>query len=356
MLQVENNFEEAVDVDTDSQFGNSERKQAKSFEKTNYFQLNSGTNVYRIMPPMFSCLEEGHWAVYYGRHFGYFDERGKQKSYSCMKKYDKETRALVEDCPFCLDQESKLSCKKSAEARVTTLANQIDTLQSKGKTASDLQELIGELEDAKRELSVATRQYSARQQRFWVNAMNLDGEFGLLALPKTVYEALQGKRTEDKESGKFNRAPGLLQWIKEKEKIDALDVNQGCFWSITRSGSSQFDTEYTVTPYKTERQLDDDTVVWATKKAPLSAEQKKQALVKCKDLNHAFDYMFLSQEQALAVINGGSSAVTAVENAPRPVEVEQEVSKPVASVAPVAETPKHFPSDKELLEKFKKKK
>lgn len=350
MQNLDSNSEEAVDVD-DSNFGTSETKSNfKPFEKVNYFQFKNGVNVYRIMPPMFSCLEQGHYAKYYSRHWGYFDENGRQKSFNCLKKYDDTTRELVEECPFCTDQENKFQSKKAAEALVATLTDKINKAQSQGASREDLTEEIDELQSAKEDLLVANKQYSPRQQRFWVNAMNLQGEFGLLALPKTVYEALVGKRDQDQKTGKFVRGTGQIQKVKEKEKIDPLGVNEGVFWAIERTGSGQFDTEYTVGPFKAERQLDDGTVVEVSKRAPLSAEQKQLALKKCKDLNTVFNHLFLTKEQAEAVVNGSPSAVNAVNNAPRKVETSE--SKTQSENTFNRKVPEWNPSDAELLKKF----
>ena len=356
MLDVNANNEEAVDVDTDNQFGTSESKSKnfKPFDKANYFNFKSGVNVYRIMPAMFSNLESGHWAVYYGRHFGYVDSEGKMKSFTCIKKYDEETRALVEECPFCVDQETKKARKESLDHEVKELHAQINKHQSVGTHPDQIAALQRELKDKSSELSVASKLYNARQKRFWVNAMNMNGEFGLLGLPQTVYEGLAGKREQDKKTNKYIRKPGLLAKLKEDKKVDALDVNQGVWFSIEKTGSTQYDTEYKIEPFKEEKVFDDGSVGEIIKRAPLSTEQKKLALTKCKDLNHVFDYLFLTAEQAKQVINGSPAAVNAVMNAPRKVEQQTVVGNGnvVAGGDVLNRQPPEWLTDKELLAKF----
>ena len=317
MLNVESDNDEVVSAEQlDAQFGDAQPKNFKKFDKTTYFSFKNGDNIFRIMPAMFSCLDSGHWAVYYAKHFGYFNEEGKPVNYICLREYDNQTGAMTQDCPFCLDQEKKKKDMENAALEVNQAQNNLHL--AKDSDARDAAEAA--LEEAKDNHQRAKTRYNPRNARFWVNGMNLAGEFGLLGLPKTVYEALVGKKVQDqKDPKKYTRSQGLLQRVKEKDKIDALAVNEGVWLNIARSGSSQFDTEYTTLVVKEEIELPTGDIVEKTKRATLSDQQKREALTKCRDLQKVFDHIILTQEQAKLIVGGSGKAVTAVENAPRPV-------------------------------------
>lgn len=317
MMNVESDNDEVVSAEKlDAQFGDAQPKNFKKFDKTTYFTFKNGDNIFRIMPAMFSCLEKGHWAVYYAKHFGYFNEEGKPVNYVCLRQYDQQTQAMTQDCPFCLDQEQK---KKNMENFAASV-NNYQNLLHQASTPEDQEKYAGLLEESKEQHIKAKALYNPRSARFWVNAMNMNGEFGLLGLPKTVYEALVGKKTQDaKIPGKYVRAQGLLPKIKEKDKIDALGVNEGVWFNIERTGSTQFDTEYTTSVLKEEIELPSGDIVEKTRRAVLSEQQKREALTKCKDLQKVFDHLVLSVEDASLAANGSGKAVSAIQNAPKPV-------------------------------------
>lgn len=316
MINVESDSDEVISPDQlDSQFGDSQPKNFKKFEKTTYFNLKNGDNIYRIMPAMFSCLDAGHWSVYYAKHFGYTNEEGKATNYICLREYDNQTGAMIQDCPFCLDQEQKKKDMERLALEVNDLQNKVHAAKVQG--GSNVAELEQQLDDTREAHNKARNLYNPRSARFWVNAMNMNGEFGLLPLPKTVYEALVGKKVQDlKNPSKYTRSQGLLTRTKEKDKLDALNVNEGVWFVISRAGSTQFDTEYTIAVLKEEIELPSGDIVEKTKRATLSDQQKREALTKCKDLRKVFDHIILKPEQARLITGGSGKAATAVMNQP----------------------------------------
>ncbi len=351
MQNVESDSDEVIDVENlDSQFGNSEVKNFKKFEKVDYHQLKNGDNVYRVMPPMFSAMETGHFAIYYPRHYGYTNERGQQVNFICLRQYDNSTKAITQECPFCVDQEKKKKTYESFAAQVNVLQNQLAEAQQKNNR-DEAHQLEEELETAESEFNRAKALYNSRNTRFWVNAMNLAGEFGLLALPKTVYEALVGKKLQDPKTGRYTRQVGLIAKIKEEEQLDPLAVNEGVWFVMSRSGKTQFDTEYLTSIKKEKVEFSPGKWGEVIKRAPLTDDQKRTALSKCRDLNHVFDHLIVSVEQAQAIVDGSATAVTAIQNSPQTVE---KASKPEVVAAPVAQTAAPKFNNAALLEKFKK--
>jgi hypothetical protein len=314
MINVESDSDEVINVDElDKQFGDAQPKNFKKFEKTTYFNLKNGDNIYRIMPAMFSCLEAGHWSVYYAKHFGYTNEEGKSTNYICLRAYDNQTGAMIQDCPFCLDQEQKKKDMERLALEVNDLQNKLHKARVEGGDAAAVEQ---QLDDTTEAHNKARNLYNPRSARFWVNAMNMNGEFGLLPLPKTVYEALVGKKVQDLKTNRYTRSQGLLQRTKEKDKLDALNVNEGVWFVISREGSTQFDTEYKIAVLKEEIELPSGDIVEKTKRAVLSDQQKREALTKCKDLRKVFDHIILEPEQARLITGGSGKAATAVMNQP----------------------------------------
>lgn len=321
MIDVESDNDEVLDIEKlDAQFGDSTPKNFKKFDKTNYFTFKNGDNIYRIMPPMFSSLDKGHWSVYYAKHFGYTNAEGKSVNFVCLREYDNQTGGLIQDCPFCLDQENKKKDMEKFAFEVNELQNQFHNYKVQGN-AIEAERAGALLEEAKDNHQLARSLYNPRSARFWVNAMTMNGEFGLLGLPKTVYEALVGKKVQDvKNPSKYTRSQGLLQRIKEKDKIDAVSVNEGVWFNITREGSTQFDTEYKTSVLKEEIELPSGDLVEKTRRSTLSDQQKREALSKCKDLQKVFDHIILTPEAAKLAAGGSARSVSAVMNAPQPVQ------------------------------------
>jgi hypothetical protein len=352
MIELDSDNSEAVDLDNlDKNFGDSQPKTAtKKFEKTNYFTLKNGNNVLRIMPPMFSCLETGHWSVYYAKHFGYFNDDGTPVNYICIREYDNQTGGIAQDCPFCVDQEKKKKAVENWAAKVNLLQNQLHEVTVAGDAEAQ-DTLTAELESATDEHRRAKAMYNSRNAKFWVNAMNKNGEFGIVGLPKTIYEQLVGKKLPDKVNAqKYTRTQGLLQKVKEKHKFDAMAVNEGVWFNVVREGTTQMDTRYTIQLEEEEVELPSGDIVNRVQKAPLSEQQKRDALTKCKDLQKVFNHLILTPEQAETITNGSGKAVRAVNNAPRTVEVSETVQTPRAAVAAAAPAK----SNQDLLNKFKK--
>ncbi len=355
MIDVSTDGEEVLSADDlDSQFGSSSKPtQVKKFEKTNYFTFKNGDNVYRIMPPMFSALESGHWSVHYAKHFGYFNENGKQVNFVCLREYDNAGGGLTQDCPFCLDQEKKKKTMEKLAVDVNDVQNKLHEAKVSGNAdeAARYEQL---LDETKMEWQRAKSLYNPRNARFWVNAMNKNGEFGLLPLPKTVYEALLGKRTPDpKDPNRWVRSQGLIAKTKEKNNLDPLSVNEGVWLVVSRIGSGQYDTEYTVAVLKEEIQLQDGTFVEKVARATLSEQQKREAITKCKDLNKVFDHLILTPEAAKAVVNGSGKSVDAVMNAPIMTDSKPVESKPAQETRAQA-TPPGKLNHTSVLDKFRK--
>lgn len=319
-FDVENDEMQGVEID--SQFGNSSSRIAKkqNFKKTNYFNLEKGDNYYRIMPEMFTGIERNLWSVYYTRHWGYKKENGQKQPFLCTRKYDPKTRLIAHECAFCKDFDGKQELVKSFLSQIESLNKQLVEAENTG-TDDEVESIEIELGDTQSKLSEVRQTLGSVERRFWVNAMNKAGEFGLLSIPKTVFEGLAGKREKD-----GTRVPGLFKILDENEGLSALDVDQGVWLKITRTGSDQYDTKYSCEAEQEFVEVNGRKSK-QTKLAPLSTEQKIQALKNCTDLCTMFDHLVLTDDEMKSIVNGSSAAVSALAAKPMKVETKQVVDE-----------------------------
>ncbi len=303
------NFDDVVDVpetiNLDDSFGDGHGKPKVKFEASTFFNFKNGDNVYRLMPEMFSAKESGFWTVYWARHWGYKNEKGKQQPFVCVRKFEPKTRVVTHECGFCKDQEKNKMALDVADSLVKNLKLEI----SQNPTPA----LLAKLEMANGALSDSRRAYSGQERKFWVNAMDQNGNFGILGLPKTVYEQLAGKR----EMG--TRSKGIIAHLEEDQGIKALEVNEGVWFNFKRVGDDQFTTEYSTEVVQESVMGSNGRKQYQAKLAPLSLEQKQTALKKCRDLNTLFAHSVLSDEQISSVVNGSPVTVSAVAAAPKKV-------------------------------------
>jgi len=295
------------DDNLDDSFGNLNLDNQTQFEKRTFFKLVSGDNIYRIMPPMFDGLKKGTWAVYYSDHFGFIDARGKKHKFTCTRRYDENGN--MGQCFFCQDQENKKVELDLIEKKLLELKSMVDNLHQQG--------LINEMEKAQAQLdSLEAKRFELKERvrtrntAFYVNAMDQAGNFGILPLKKTVYEELVGKKSK---TGR--RENGLFHELKNNENIDPLSPNEGVWFNITRTGTTFMDIKYRTSVVE-EAVLHEGKRFKSIKKAPLTKEQKKLALVKCQNLLTMFDHLTLSLNDQKIVVDGSPQAVSAVLNAP----------------------------------------
>ncbi len=318
MVDFEAENDEMVGGELDNQFGNSSSRSVKrkEFKKTNYFNLEKGDNFYRVMPEMFTGIEKNLWAVYYVRHWGYKKENGQKQPFLCTRKYDPKTRMIAHECEFCKDFDAKSENIKEYQADIAKFNKALIEAQNSG-TDEQVELLESQLSDVQSKLSEVRVTLGSVERRFWVNAMNKQNEFGVMPLPKTVFEQLAGKRNKD-----GTRVPGLFKTLEEDEGINALDVDQGVWFKISRTGSDQFDTEYNSTVEQETLEINGRKSK-QTKLAPLSNELKVKALKECTDLVTMFDHLVLSDAEMKAIVNGSPAAVSALASRPMPVEPKQ---------------------------------
>jgi len=270
--------------------------------KTEVLSFKAGDTVFRVLPPVFSCVQRNIWAAFYARHWVICND-GTRLPVVCTKQYDQKTQKYLDTCVFCRVDEPK---RKLVDQTFFSLKTKKEELESVKDTASEeelivLQDEIEGLQDA---YQVARSQYQPVERKFWSNVSTPEGEIKLCGMPKTVYEALAGR----KEKGDKYRSGGLFKKLLENQELDAVGVNGGAWLVVNRTGSDQFNTEYSVAPLMEVEVTEvngKQRKVEYVKEAPLSDDQKVEVLAKAKDLNTVFDYSKLSLEEQSKFVESG---------------------------------------------------
>lgn len=186
-----------------------------SYTKRKYFDLKDGESVYRILPAMGEDQNTGTWSVFWKVHFGYKNSEGKLRLFHSPEVKNNKTKMI--DVP------------DAALNRITKLKAQFE----EAKKGND-SELIAKLDKL-----VGQRGQFNMSSHHYLNAMDTQGNIGLLKIRHRCKSALETVITKLKEKGVDPRSP----------------VN-GRYLIFTRSGSG-LDTQFKVDVLKKTIQLPD---------------------------------------------------------------------------------------------------
>ena len=179
----------------------------------NYFKIKDGDNAFRILPPMFGYASEGIWSKYWAVEYGYKNSLGKMTPFADVRVVNRKTKMVeVESPAYLLRQELRADLDKAVE----------DLKAGKGS-----KEAVQEAKDMTERFNM--------DAKYYVNAIDLQGNIGLLKMGKNCMDFLKGE---------LKRLEGL--------GIDPLSVENGRFFNFKRSGLGR-DTKYQVVEYKQKK-------------------------------------------------------------------------------------------------------
>lgn len=232
-----------------------------------YFKLKQGDNVYRILPPLGDLADSGVWAVYHKVHYGYTglpDSSGKARM-----------RPFVS--PEVLNRKTRMvEVSDAAKERIEKMKSAMVDAKERGdnSTVEKLKNLL--------------RQFNL-DNKWYVNAMNLEGEIGLLKIPHKAKQAL------DSEIKRL-----------EQEGVEALGVDNGRFFVFTRSGQNR-DTQYGVRVHKQKIEVQGLGMVEKDLSHTLTAD----IIARLESESHKLDRLYPkpTAEQVAQMVNGGPAAV-----------------------------------------------
>lgn len=304
-----------------------------TFEGPKYFKMRTPDPrknetetvlVLRLLPSMHSYRDTGQWKFYYGQHYGYAGVNSRDPSkprarpFGCIQKKNK-AKEIETRCPKC-DQISQFEAKKKAREDELAKANGIGNSDEDRKTP-EFYEL--KKNDAKYQTIAGWLSKHNCDKKFWINAMDRDGNFGMLQLSYTTCEEklmpLLNKLSKGEETG---------------EAVDPFDPSSGMWLKFTRSG-------------KAPRVVDNVTVfedfvdvggkkAKLAQPAPMTQDQIEKALKTCKDLKlDVVKFIDAATIQKLVECSGDPQEVDAIwppedfKKAAKPAEKKEETKEPV---------------------------
>ena len=218
--------------------------------------VKEGNNIYRVLPPMKACANDGIWQMYMRTHFGYYGvntfdpSRPKIRTFKCIQDFDYKTKEIKAHCPEC-----------------DSIAKQRNSLES-------MQNALAAKKATQEEIDSATGPLTG-----WLRSHNCDSKTHLFAMNEA------GEFGELKINTKFHKK-GFEARHSELQKvhgIDSMDPNQGCWINFKRTGKGM-NTVDTVEIVFDMIDTGGGRKAQVPKLAPLTQEQADAALAILPDL------------------------------------------------------------------------
>lgn len=144
--------------------------------KKNYFYLQGGSNVFRILPPMFSLAPKGQWYKYWAVHKGFVNGAGKYRPLASIEEFDVKTKTVRVHDPVCDKYRDNLAKAKAAK--------------DKGYPEDKIKEFM----------DVYVKPYDT-DKKYYVNAVSQDNKIGILVLPIKLFQQLRALCKEYEAKG-----------------------------------------------------------------------------------------------------------------------------------------------------------
>lgn len=254
--------------------------------KKNYFKFKDGVDqlIVRILPPLGNLAKTGQWFKFYPVEFGYKGTDGRQKPFVSPRVVNSKTK-MVE-----VESEAH-AFRQSLFDQHQELGKQLDEAVS-----SENSDLVQELEQKRKDVGAKLKQFNV-SKKFFMNAVDLRGNIGLLSIGSDAFTALR-KAIDD----------------LRKDGVDPLSADDGRFFVISREKGQSFrDTKYYVSTYlrKVEALVDGQKTVVPT---PVKHQLTPELIEQLK--NQAFDldtlYTRVTPEQEKQIVHGGPEGVDKV--------------------------------------------
>lgn len=299
-------------VNVRAQFGKPKYGQKTGHKTWRIQEEKPGTkvsNVYRILPPIKSGLEDGTWAIFLSQHFGYSGvdkadaSKTKARPFACPKKENFTTKMVTVPCAECDKNEAQRALQESRKA----------ALEAEGKDEEEIDSMLAPLKSYNR---------NHNQDRKWyVNVMNEAGEFGVLAIPHKA----------------FGKLKSLIKRLQEEDGVEPIGVAEGdvgAWFDFRRTGKGR-NTDYDVLVVQESVDLGNGRKGKAHKPAPLSDKQLEQAFKDCPDLvvGALMRVVTPEQVQMLVASSGDPEEVDAILGTAQRVESSASPAKPKLSAA-----------------------
>lgn len=166
------------------------------------FHLEDGSNLFRVLPPMWSLADKDKNHQYWALHWGFTTTEGAKKPIVCIQRQDSK-KVVYQRCPICdMVEEAKAN---------------LEFMKRKNATEEQLKEFRDTWVDP-----------YERKGKYYSYAFNGDGELGILQYGKTIKDDLEARHKQLEEEG------------------ITLDGTNGVYVNVKKSGSGRFNTKYSV--------------------------------------------------------------------------------------------------------------
>lgn len=270
--------------------------------------------VLRLLPSMHSYRDSGQWKFYYGQHYGYAGVNSRDPSkprarpFGCIQKKNRAKEIEVR-CPKC-DQIAKYEALKTARENELAKENGIGESKEERSTPEFYELKKG---DQKYQTYATWLSKHNRDAKFWINAMDRDGNFGMLQLSYTTCEEklmpLLKKLATGEETG---------------EKVDAFDPSTGMWLKFVRTGTNPRVVD-TITVFEELVDLGGGKKAKVAQPAPMTPAQIEKALKTCKDLaKDVVKFIDAETMQKLVKCSGDPAEVDAIWPPEKPATAKAE--------------------------------
>jgi len=219
--------------------------EAKLGSSKKFFKMEDGDNVYRILPALGELADKGIWSKYYKVCWGYKNSEGRMK--------------LFQDCRVVNRETKMVEVESAAYQRVEQLRKAQSDIVDKFKAGQATQEQVKQVRELSMRFNIEGKHY--------VNAVNLNGEIGLLKIGHKAKLQLDD----------------IIKSLREKEAKNPLAIENGLYINFYRTGKGR-DTIYKVDLYKQKVQ----------------ANVNGQTMLIEQEVSHTMDAGFISRLDAEA--------------------------------------------------------
>jgi hypothetical protein len=267
--------------------------EAKFGSSKKFFKFEDGDNVYRILPALGELAEKGIWSQYYKVCWGYKNSEDRIK--------------LFQDCRETNRQTKMVEVESAAYQRIEALKAKQAELKEQGADKETMDKMVALL----MRFNIEGKHY--------VNAVNLNGEIGLLKIGHKAKMALDA----------------LVKKQREEEGQNILSVSEGLYVNFGRTGRGR-DTLYQVSLYKKKVEAEVNGQKRIIEEPVFhNMDDKFQSRLDAEAFELGNMFPAPTSDEVYEIVNGGPAALDAVMEKYK----KTPVVKTEAPAAPVPTTP-----------------